>query len=137
VNEPTSISWTSRRSSSDSTTKRAKAFNPSSLKEYGRRVHRAVDLYLQWHLDPGKLSPKTRATIAARRRERGADPGDHARAVAEPKPSALPNAQQGRGFQSAFPIRPGTVVTLSNVPSDLTAAEADRLAQFVKMLVVS
>ena len=27
--------------------RRAKDFNPSSLKEYGRRVHRAIDLYTQ------------------------------------------------------------------------------------------
>ena len=30
------------------TNKRAKDFNPSSLKEYGRRIRRAVELFLAW-----------------------------------------------------------------------------------------
>lgn len=46
---------------------------------------------------------------------------------------ALPAA---RGYQSSFPVRPGTVVTLSNIPNDLTSEEAERLAQFVRLLGV-
>ena len=37
---------------------------------------------------------------------------------------------------SSLPVRPGVVVTLGNIPNDLTKAEADRLAEFIKMLAV-
>jgi hypothetical protein len=38
------------------------------------------------------------------------------------------------GYQTAFPVRPGQIVTISNIPDDLTRAEAERLAQFIQML---
>ncbi len=44
--------------------------------------------------------------------------------------------QHGPGYTSSIPIRTDWVVTLVNVPPDLTPAEADRLAKFVKMLTV-
>lgn len=37
-------------------------------------------------------------------------------------------------YQTAFPVRPGHVVTVSNIPLDLSAAEAERLAQFIRLL---
>lgn len=40
------------------------------------------------------------------------------------------------GFASSVSIRPDWVVTVMNIPPDLTAAEADRLAQFVKLLAL-
>ncbi len=42
--------------------KRAKDFNSSSLKEYGRRVQRAADLFVGWRDDPANFSIKTRMT---------------------------------------------------------------------------
>ncbi|MHB8564318.1 MAG: hypothetical protein ACYDDA_10335, partial [Acidiferrobacteraceae bacterium] len=39
-------------------------------------------------------------------------------------------------YRSALPVRPGLVVTLVNIPYDLTSAEAERLADFVRMLPV-
>lgn len=113
--------------------KHAKDFNPSSLKEYGRRVHRAIDLFLRWRADPPAFSVKTRTTGSVRRKEKSATPLN-----AEPAPgsdSATVTAT-GSGYQSAFPVRPGMVVTILNIPTDLSKAEADRLAQFIKMLAV-
>ena len=117
--------------------KRARDFNPASLKEYGRRVKRAVDLYLRWREDPANFTVKTRATNAGRRRERG--PSTRA-------PESLPNTPVSEevenhpttsslaGYQTAFPVRPGHVVTISNIPHDLSTAEAERLAQFIRLL---
>ncbi|MGI9075921.1 MAG: hypothetical protein ACR2G6_01155 [Gemmatimonadaceae bacterium] len=116
--------------------KRARDFNPSSLKEYGRRVHKAVNLFLQWREDPANFTVKTRATGNARRKESASRPEtDQQESIRSP---ATPGAASpdDRGYQSAFPIRPGTVVTVSNIPSDLTPAEAERLAAFVRMLVI-
>lgn len=117
--------------------KRARDFNPSSLKEYGRRVQRAVDLFLQWRENPADFSVKTRSTNPGRKKDRNS----RAEHVASGGPDATSGDRtevrtlQG-GYQSAFPVRPGKVVTISNVPEDLSAAEAERLAQFIKMLAV-
>lgn len=113
--------------------KRAREFNPTSLKEYGRRVTRALELYKKWREDPANFTVKTRATASARKKDNALKtdfseaPEDHA----EPIPTARPGT-----YQSALPVRPGVVVTLVNVPYDLTKAEAERLANFVKMLAV-
>lgn len=37
------------------------------------------------------------------------------------------------GYDTALPIRPGHVVTISNIPHDLTTTEAERLAQFIRL----
>src|SRR5262249_26453803 len=53
--------------------KRAKDFNPSSLKEYGRRVHRAIDLFLNWRDDPANFTVKTRTTAGSRKKGQAAE----------------------------------------------------------------
>lgn len=113
--------------------KRAKDFNPSSLKEYGRRLHRAVALFLQWREDPVNFSVKTRSAAGARKREK-------AKGQVQVTPDSGDffednNARTGT-YNSSVPVRPGVVVTLANVPHDLTKAEADRLASFVRMLAI-
>lgn len=42
--------------------KRAKDFNTASLKEYGRRIRRAVELFLRWRENPANFTVKTRTT---------------------------------------------------------------------------
>lgn len=114
------------------TNKRAKDFNPSSLKEYGLRVKRAVDLYLRWRESPADFSVKTRATKTARKKESGwveyaaNNPGNSLKEMA--------SGASTTGYQTAFPIRPGHVVTIANIPYDLSTTEAERLAQFVRIL---
>lgn len=118
--------------------KRAKDFNPSSLKEYGRRVRRAVELFVTWRDDPANFSVKTRTTTNARKKE-GKNRVAATDVTAEDVvPVIASNAvrEGGRSYQSAVQIRPGVVVTISNIPSDLTTAEAKRLAQFVEMFGV-
>lgn len=116
--------------------KRAKDFTPASLREYGRRLQKAVSLFLTWRDDPAGFSVPTRATSPTRKRDQKIrdevatmQPSDESHA-SEP----ISSSDARRGFQSAFPIRAGHVVVISNIPSDLTATEADRLATFVKML---
>jgi hypothetical protein len=112
--------------------KRAKDFTPVSLKEYGRRVHRAVDLFLKWRADPSNFTIKTRASGASRKKQAGTENEEQAtRSLQETIPTQLPGT-----YQSSLPVRPGLVVTLTNVPYDLTSAEAERLASFIKMLAV-
>lgn len=124
------------------TNKRARDFNPTSLKEYARRVRRAVELYTKWRANPADFSIKTRTPGSGKKTREGkkehVEPVTPAnRSSASAKTDALVSVQSAPGgYQSAFPVRPGRVVTLLNVPEDLTSAEADRLAQFVRMLAV-
>jgi hypothetical protein len=114
------------------TNKRAKDFNPSSLKEYGRRVHRAFDLFLKWREDPANFSVRTRTTAPRKRIQQ-----EVVESAEIFQPRMVPDQQAQSGtYQSAVPVRAGIVVTLSNIPRDLTRAEAERLAEFVRMLAV-
>lgn len=129
------------------TTRRARDFNPDSLKEYGRRVRRAAELYLQWKDDPANFTVKTRATTVSRRgdhpngRSAGAPPDrvDPAAAPTESAAGGRPGLRAAGAsapgtYETSLPVRPGHVVTVTNVPLDLTEAEAERLAQFVRLL---
>ena len=115
------------------TNKRARDFNPASLKEYGRRVRRAVELFLSWREDPANFTIKTRTTSTPRRKDRGVENSEPA--MREAPAGQIPDETSGT-YRSAFPVRPGLVVTLVNVPHDLTSTEAERLANFIKMLAV-
>jgi hypothetical protein len=111
--------------------RRAKDFSPSSLKEYGRRAKKAVELYGQWRENPADFSVRTRASSGTRK-DRSSQVDSSTPTVSDQH--AVPSA--GGGYQSAFPVRPGQVITIVNIPQDLTASEAERLAQFVRMLAV-
>lgn len=112
--------------------KRAKDFTPTSLKEYGRRVRRAVELFLNWREDPANFTIKTRTTSAPRTKGKGsANSEPVARDVAEQAPDDAAGA-----YRTSIPVRPGHVVTLINIPNDLTSAEAERIAGFVRMLAL-
>jgi len=113
--------------------KRAKDFNPSSLKEYARRVHRAVDLFLRWRDDPANFTVKTRATSSSRRKDKG---GEVAEITEEHAGSEYQSPNRPAAYNSSLPVRPGVVVTLANVPYDLTKAEAERLVGFIRMLAI-
>lgn len=113
--------------------KRAKDFTPDTLKEYGRRVERAVTLFEQWRDDPANFQVPTRATAV--RRKNGPAPGPTPETEIAPTASpALPSLPGT--YQTAVPLGPDRIITLVNVPVDLTEQEALRVAAFVKMLAV-
>ncbi len=126
--------------------KRARDFNPTSLKEYERRVRRAAELFLQWKQDPANFKAATRATSASNKRGKNeARTGEPSRqptvmssadvAVSEKAATAPPSASASAAvYHTNLPVRPGHMVHLSNLPFDLTVAEAERLAQFVRLL---
>lgn len=123
--------------------KRARDFNPASLKEYARRVKRAVEMYLQWKEDPANFTVKTRATGPSKKKEKAntrheaptpgrASPDESDLSRFEGRPEAA-----GDGYRTAFPVRQGHVVTVANIPYDLSPQEAERLAQFIRLLASS
>jgi hypothetical protein len=115
--------------------KRAKDFSPQTLKEYSRRIGRAVELFQQWRDDPANFRVTTRATAPSRQRKTRTAPEEDAVAVMTIS-SAQPSQAPGT-YQTAVAIGPHRIVTLMNVPADLTKEEATRIAEFVKMLAVN
>lgn len=124
--------------------KRPKDLNPASLKEYGQRTRRAVEHFLRWRDDPANFSIKTRTTKkqaalsskgqGASGRETDANPyNTHENKKGGEEREQPINADT---YHTTVPIRPGLVVGITNIPYDLTKAEAERLAQFVKMLAL-
>lgn len=114
--------------------KRARDFNPASLKEYGRRVKRAIEMYLRWREDPSNFSVKTRATSSGRQKDRANRQPDVSATRPLPQDTPPTAVSTSSGYQTAFPVRPGQVVTVSNIPHDLSTAEAERLAGFIRLL---
>jgi hypothetical protein len=114
--------------------KRAKDFTGPTLKEYGRRLHRAVALFLKWRDDPANFRAPTRATSQTRKRKNDSEQDDEPELSTRPV-AATPQAAPGT-YQTALPLGRDRIVTLLNVPTDLTPAEAKRLAAFVEMLAV-
>ena len=111
--------------------KRARDFSPASLKEYARRVRKAVDLYEQWTDNPADFSVKTRSPRRARK-----ESINEMKDFNTTQTNVQPLQSRTGGYQSSFPVGAGRVVTLLNIPEDLSSAEAERLAQFVRMLAV-
>lgn len=115
-------------------TKRAREFSPDTLKEYDRRVRRAVSMFTSWRDDPANFKAKTRTTSSSKK--------SRSNQTSAPPSGEVPSGEPvigsagGSGYGTAVPLRPGHVVTISNIPEDLTSAEAERLAQFVRMLVI-
>jgi hypothetical protein len=55
--------------------------------------------------------------------------------AAQVRADSSPALSEG-SYQSSIPIRPNWVVTIADVPADLARTEADRLADFVRMLAM-
>lgn len=108
--------------------KRARDFSSDTLAEYGRRVKRAVSLLLEWKENPAGFRPATRATRGKKRKDESNE-----EAVNDTGTVATSSVRPGT-FQTTVPLGPNRFVTLTNVPLDLTTAEAERLATFVKLL---
>lgn len=115
--------------------KHAKDFSGATLKEYERRVRRAVGLFGSWRDDPANFRAPTRMTSGKRSRKE-AEPETESEAPVAGSGISAPPPLPGT-YQTTLPLGPGRIVTLLNVPSDLTESEAERLATFVRMLAVA
>ena len=118
--------------------KRGHEFNPSSLTEYGRRVQRAVQFFIDWRGNPASFTVKTRSSMNASNTGR---PPLHTAAAettsrTDTASGTVMSSPDEDSFETSVPVRQGQLITISNVPKNLTAAEAARLADFVKMLAV-
>jgi hypothetical protein len=114
--------------------KRARDFSTDTLKEYDRRVRRAVKQFMEWREDPANFRSPTRSTTSGRKRKSGLE--NMGGAESSSMSSGVSWSAAPGTYQTMLPLAPGRIVTLANIPQDLTQAEAERLAQFVRMLVV-
>jgi len=123
------------------TDQRADDFNPTTVTEYARRVRRAVELFLSWRSNPASLTVRTRATNSHKPtppvtvHDALVSDARHDYQYAYPIGDVAGSTSPG-GYQTSVPLRAGQLVTLSNVPQDLTVQEAERLASFVRMLAI-
>ncbi|MCV4697621.1 hypothetical protein OFB92_31420, partial [Escherichia coli] len=88
-------------------------------------VQRAVELYEQWKANPADFSVKTRTTGSRRKSAKTAQNDinknesltyNTADAVTQ-----VPPSRHGT-YQSSFPVGTGRVITISNIPDDLTTS---------------
>jgi hypothetical protein len=94
-----------------------------------------VDDFLRWRDNPASYTPQQRVSSANKGKKKRDTEFDSSRAqVNSEDPMEQPAPNDPGSYQSAFPVRPGWVVTIVNLPHDLSKSEADRLAQFIRML---
>lgn len=114
------------------------AVSPNTLRTYKRRLTKAIEEFVAWRQDPTAYRPR----IAGRERSAGGNTNAR-RPPKEDTPEgggarSDPPAPSGPGPQSnlltiPFPLRSDFVVSLQ-VPRDLSAKEASRLAAFIRTL---
>lgn len=120
------------------------SFKPTSLKMYASRTNAALSDFIQYVEDPmgfkPSLSPRSRKSS-----ENGKNEGKKVE-------KTTGNSQSGAGGGQSvhrnehtethshlvfpIPIREGVIVKVSNIPADLSATEAEKIAAVVKALAV-
>lgn len=111
-----------------------------TLRVYRRRLETAIEEYVAWRADPMGYRPQIGS-----RRARSGEPTPSSKAAKSSaratestvatEPAAAPAANAGAMLNIPFPLRPDFVASLQ-VPRDMTAREAGRLAAFVKTLAM-
>ena len=116
-------------------------FKPASLREYQNRTRSALADFFDYVEDPISFKPS-----AKQRKRKGAENGE--------KPTKKASGRSSRGTAKnpvdshdktdthdklvfPIPIRPGLIVEVSNIPEDLTSAEANKISAVVSALAVA
>jgi hypothetical protein len=108
---------------------------PEVLELYRARVGEALIDYLAWLGNPGGFA--TIAGNALRRDLRGfLAPPDNAEEARALEDIALATSERRKDYLTV-PLREGVTVYIGNLPLDLTAAEATRIARVVQALAVT
>ena len=117
--------------------KQGAGYKPDSLQVYLSRVKTAVTDFLRWRENPSAFKSST-APRTSSRVNPAKDNGGKSVADAEPidpsdpTPPSLPTV----GLTIPIPLREGLTVLVSNIPSDLTKAESERIAAIVRAYAV-
>lgn len=104
-------------------------YTPDSLQVYKSRFKTAREDFLRWVENPTTFKPSTA------QRENGArQPTEPRRRQSAPSAGNVGTMQLSQGVVFPVPLRPDLIIQIHNVPSDLTEAEAERIAAIVKAL---
>jgi hypothetical protein len=112
---------------------RGTGYTPESLSTYKSRLKAAIDDFLRYQKDPLNFKPALQP--APRRQERSkalAPAEDSARAEQIPKSSMEPPPASVNIIP--IPIRPDLTIKIQGLPFDLTAAEANKIANVIKAM---
>ena len=114
---------------------RGKDFRPDSLNAYSRRFKQALDLFLRYTNDP--TSWKFKGYTNTGRKTKPAKADQQQRDVLDDA-LEMPVSQTGSVtpmIDYQFPLRDNCIVRLK-LPADLKVSEVDRLAAFMRILVL-
>ena len=116
--------------------KKGNGFKPESLKLYKARASKALEDFVFYKKDPLSFKPglTTRGTKSAAENTREAKDSQD---VTRPQKTAQ---TQGLGTETLvfpIPIRPGVVIKIAGIPSDLTTSEAKRVSSVIMALATT
>lgn len=124
-------------------TLRAMKFTSGSLRAYKSRFIKAVDLFAEFRVNPGTWRPNIKQRERRPKSEQASRVAPNIsgasvkRSVEAPVANAAPTPTEARVaiITYPFPIRDGVLASIE-LPADLTAREAGRLASFIEALAV-
>jgi Site-specific recombinase XerD len=116
------------------------AFKPDSLRVYQSRLRSSLSDFFSWVENPAGFKPSGNQRNGAsgkrqvKKAERPDTPASGPYSTdARPTPvQSLDAHQQSDGIAIPVPLRAGLTVQILNVPADLTATEAEKLAAIIK-----
>jgi len=115
-------------------------YTPDSLRVYQSRVRTALSDFVNYVDNPANFRPSSvqRSNSKIKRESNGNDKVKQERQKLEKRSeiSQQKNDHAAPEITVPVPLREGVMVKISNLPSDLTPAEADRLAAITKAYAV-
>jgi hypothetical protein len=117
-----------------------KKYNTSSLNVYKSRTNAAINDFRTWLADPLSFKPhlaKSEKKIAPKIAKPKVRSGSTTSAEDGPSHSSFASAHQTTANVFPIPIRENVVVRIHNLPFDLTAAEAEKIANVVKAMAMT
>ncbi|MDO8358834.1 MAG: hypothetical protein Q7T08_02195 [Devosia sp.] len=108
-------------------------YSPQSLKEYRVRLRNSLIDFLRYKENPANFKVSTGQRIVLRKKP--ASPPVSAPSVANKAPE---NSEAiVSTFNVPIPVRPGVLVQLNGIPTDLTRSEATKIANVVMAMATS
>lgn len=114
-------------------------YKPESLQVYLSRVRSAVAEFISYVDNPAGFKPytttRTRQKSTKNQKDRGTTPRTDE--VSSPKSEPQDRGEHDQPHVIVpIPLREGLTLKISNIPADLTAAEANRIAAIIKAYAV-
>lgn len=115
-------------------------FKPDSLRVYRSRLLSVLDDFTRYRSDPLGFKPQTpRRERAERPARAGSNDGASDRAdtktnAAKVADAETANSDDAMSIVFPIPIRPGVIVKIAGIPSDLTPDEAEKIGRVILAL---